>query len=112
MLAGRGDDLPVSALPVDGTYPSGTTRFEKRNISDLVATWDPDLCIQCGNCSFVCPHSVIRSTFYPEGALDAAPDGFASAPIDARGLPGTRFTLQVYAEDCTCLLYTSPSPRD
>jgi ferredoxin len=55
----------------------------------------------CGNCSFMCPHSVIRSTFYPEGALDAAPDGFASAPIDARGLPGTRFTLQVYAEDCT-----------
>jgi pyruvate-ferredoxin/flavodoxin oxidoreductase len=101
MLAGRGDDLPVSVLPVDGTYPSGTTRYEKRNISELVATWDPDLCIQCGNCSFVCPHSVIRSTFYPADSLAGAPDGFASAPLDARGLPDTRFTLQVYGEDCT-----------
>src|SRR5499425_431678 len=64
MMAGQGDDLPVSALPVDGTYPSGTTAYEKRNISDLVAQWDPDLCIQCGNCSFVCPHSVIRATYY------------------------------------------------
>jgi pyruvate-ferredoxin/flavodoxin oxidoreductase len=101
MLAGRGDELPVSALPVDGTYPSGTTKYEKRNVSDLVATWDPDLCIQCGNCSFVCPHSVIRSTFYPQDRLAGAPDGFGSAPLDARGLPDTRFTLQVYAEDCT-----------
>jgi pyruvate-ferredoxin/flavodoxin oxidoreductase len=101
MMAGRGDELPVSALPIDGTYPSGTTKYEKRNISDLVATWDPDLCIQCGNCSFVCPHSVIRSTFYPPSALDGAPDGFASAPLEARGLPDTLFTLQVYGEDCT-----------
>ena len=101
MMAGRGDDLPVSALPVDGTYPSGTTRYEKRNISDLVAVWDPDLCIQCGNCSFVCPHSVIRSTFFDQGLLDGAPDGFASAPLEARGLPESRFALQVYGEDCT-----------
>jgi len=101
MMAGRGDDLPVSALPADGTYPSGTTRYEKRNISDLVAVWDPDLCIQCGNCSFVCPHSVIRSSFYDGALLDGAPDGFASAPLDARGLPDARFTLQVYGEDCT-----------
>ncbi len=101
MLAGRGDDLPVSALPVDGTYPSGTTKYEKRNISDLVAVWDPDLCIQCGNCSFVCPHSVIRSTFFDQALLDGAPDEFASAPLAARGLPDNRFTLQVYGEDCT-----------
>jgi len=101
MLAGRGDDLPVSALPADGTYPPGTSRYEKRNISDLVAAWDPDTCIQCGNCSFVCPHSVIRSTFYPDGLLDGAPDGFKSAPLDSRGLPDSAFTLQVYAEDCT-----------
>jgi pyruvate-ferredoxin/flavodoxin oxidoreductase len=101
MMAGRGDDLPVSALPADGTYPSGTAAYEKRNISDLVAQWDPELCIQCGNCSFVCPHSVIRSTYYADGLLDGAPPGFRSAPLDARGLPGTRFTLQVYAEDCT-----------
>ena len=65
MLAGRGDELPVSALPVDGTYPAGTSKYEKRNISNLVAVWDPEPCIQCGNCAFVCPHSVIRSTFYP-----------------------------------------------
>jgi pyruvate-ferredoxin/flavodoxin oxidoreductase len=101
MLAGRGDDLPVSMLPADGTYPSGTSQYEKRNISDVVAVWDRDSCIQCGNCSFVCPHSVIRSTFYPAGLLDGAPDGFASAPLESRGLPDSAFTLQVYAEDCT-----------
>jgi pyruvate-ferredoxin/flavodoxin oxidoreductase len=101
MLAGRGDDLPVSALPVDGTYPSGTAAYEKRNISELVAAWDSDLCIQCGNCSFVCPHSVIRSKYYDQSLLDEAPDGFEAAPLDAVGLPDTRFTLQVYLEDCT-----------
>ncbi len=101
MLAGRGDELPVSALPVDGTYPTGTAAFEKRNISDLVAVWDGDLCIQCGNCSFVCPHSVIRSRFYPAEQLAGAPAGFPSAPLDARGLPDARYTLQVYVEDCT-----------
>jgi pyruvate-ferredoxin/flavodoxin oxidoreductase len=101
MMAGRGDDLPVSALPVDGTYPSGTTAYEKRNIADLVAVWDPDLCIQCGNCSFVCPHSVIRSVYYDQSKLDGAPDAFKSAPLDAVGLPDARYTLQVYVEDCT-----------
>ena len=75
MMAGRGDDLPVSALPVDGTYPSGTTAYEKRNISELVAVWDPDLCIQCGNCSFVCPHSVIRSKYYDQSAWTARRTG-------------------------------------
>ena len=79
MIAGRGDQLPVSALPVDGTYPSGTAAYEKRNISELVAVWDADLCIQCGNCSFVCPHSVIRSRFYPGEKLASAPAGFPSA---------------------------------
>jgi pyruvate-ferredoxin/flavodoxin oxidoreductase len=101
MMSGHGDDLPVSALPVDGSYPSGTTAYEKRNISDEVAAWDPDLCIQCGNCSFVCPHSVIRSKFYDASRLDDAPPEFASAPLDVRGLPGSRYTLQVYVEDCT-----------
>ena len=111
MLAGRGDDLPVSALPVDGTYPSGTAAYEKRNISELVAEWDPDLCIQCGNCSFVCPHSVIRSTYYDESLLAGAPADFRSAPLDARGLPDTRFTLQVYVEDCTgCELCVQACP--
>jgi pyruvate-ferredoxin/flavodoxin oxidoreductase len=101
MMAGRGDNLPVSALPVDGTYPSGTTAYEKRNISDLVALWDPDLCIQCGNCSFVCPHSVIRSRYYDPSRLEGAPKGFRSAPLEAPGLPDSRYTLQVYVEDCT-----------
>ncbi|MDQ2960490.1 MAG: pyruvate:ferredoxin (flavodoxin) oxidoreductase, partial [Candidatus Dormibacteraeota bacterium] len=96
MIAGRGDELPVSALPVDGTYPSGTAAYEKRNVSELVAVWDPDLCIQCGNCSFVCPHSVIRSRYYDESRLAGAPSAFRTAPLAARGLPDTQYTLQVY----------------
>jgi pyruvate-ferredoxin/flavodoxin oxidoreductase len=88
-------------MPVDGTYPSGTTQWEKRNISDTIPIWEPDLCIQCGNCSFVCPHSVIRSKFYHEQAIVEAPEGFPSASINARGFPETRYTLQVYLEDCT-----------
>jgi len=111
MMRGHGDDLPVSKLPVDGTYPSGTTRWEKSNVSDRVAAWEPDLCIQCGNCSFVCPHSVIRAKFYHERALDDAPESFASAPISARGFPETRYSLQVYLEDCTgCNLCVDACP--
>ena len=101
MMSGRGDELPVSAMPVDGTWPSGTAAFEKRNVSDIIARWDQDSCIQCGNCGFVCPHSVIRSKYYPPERLEGAPTGFQSAPLRARGLPGTRFTLLVYSEDCT-----------
>ena len=73
MMLGRGDDIRVSQLPIDGTFPSGTAAFEKRNISDIVAVWDADLCIQCGQCSFACPHSVIRAKYYDEDALDGAP---------------------------------------
>jgi pyruvate-ferredoxin/flavodoxin oxidoreductase len=101
MMAGHGDELPVSKMSVDGTYPSGTTKWEKRNIADQVPVWEPDVCIQCGNCAFVCPHSVIRAKFYNEGFLKKAPDGFPSAPINSRGFPETKYTLQVYAEDCT-----------
>jgi len=101
MLAGRGDDLPVSKIPVDGTYPSGTARWEKRNIADFVPKWEPQTCIQCGNCSFVCPHSVIRARFYNEEILEKAPASFESAPVTARGFPETRYTLQIYVEDCT-----------
>ncbi len=101
MLAGRGDELPVSALPVDGSYPSGTTRYEKRNISEIIAVWDNEACIQCGNCSFVCPHAVLRAKYYPSEVVENAPDGFLSQPLDAAGLPETSYTLQVYAEDCT-----------
>ena len=111
MMEGRGDELPVSAMPVDGTYPSGTTKWEKRNISDMIATWEPDICIQCGNCSFVCPHAVIRAKFYHTDLLEAAPDGFKSAPINARGFPETKYTLQVYGEDCTgCNLCVDACP--
>jgi pyruvate-ferredoxin/flavodoxin oxidoreductase len=111
MLAGRGDELPVSALPVDGTFPSGTTAYEKRNISELVAEWDADLCIQCGNCSFVCPHSVIRSRLYDGSHLSGAPPAFRSAPLSAVGLPDARYTLQVYVEDCTgCALCVEACP--
>ena len=72
MLLDEGDSLPVSALPVDGTYPSGTTQYEKRNISDIIAVWDEAACIQCGNCAFVCPHSVLRAKYYDEAALEAS----------------------------------------
>ncbi|GAA2182355.1 pyruvate:ferredoxin (flavodoxin) oxidoreductase [Brooklawnia cerclae] len=101
MLIDRGDLLPVSKVPVDGSYPSGTTKYEKRNISDIIAVWDPETCIQCGNCSFVCPHAVLRAKHYGEEYLDGAPEGFQSVALDATGLPSTRYTLQVYAEDCT-----------
>ena len=111
MMRGHGDDLPVSKMPVDGTYPSATARFEKSNVSDRVPLWEPDLCIQCGNCSFVCPHSVIRAKFYHEDSLEEAPDSFPSAPVTARGFPETRYSLQVYVEDCTgCNLCVSACP--
>ncbi len=101
MLVGRGDDIPVSLIPADGTFPSGTSAFEKRNIADAVPVWEEDLCIQCGQCSFVCPHSVIRARYYNEDALVGAPASFKSAPVNARGYPEARFTLQFYIEDCT-----------
>ncbi|WP_305908934.1 pyruvate:ferredoxin (flavodoxin) oxidoreductase [Methylomarinum sp. Ch1-1] len=111
MMAGLGDSLPVSQLPPDGTYPSGTTAWEKRNVSTYVPEWKPELCIQCGNCSFVCPHSVIRAKFYHQNQLESAPDGFKSAQISARGFPETRYTLQIYLEDCTgCNLCVNVCP--
>src|SRR4029079_2246255 len=93
MMAARGDELPVSALPVDGTYPSATARWEKRNISDTVPEWRPAICIQCGNCAMVCPHSAIRVRYYDESELATAPPGFASARLAGRGFPNLRFTL-------------------
>jgi pyruvate-ferredoxin/flavodoxin oxidoreductase len=101
MFEGLGDQIPVSLVPADGTFPSGTSAFEKRNISETVPLWREDICVQCGQCSFVCPHSVIRSKYYHEDLLKTAPAGFKSAPVNARGYPEARFTLQFYVEDCT-----------
>ncbi len=112
LFSGLGDQIPVSAIPVDGTFPSGTAAFEKRNISDTVPVWREDLCVQCGQCGFVCPHSVIRAKYYNEDRLTAAPDGFKSAPVNARGYPEARFTLQFYVEDCTgCGLCVEACPE-
>jgi pyruvate-ferredoxin/flavodoxin oxidoreductase len=111
MIAGRGDDLPVSAVPVDGTYPSGTSRWEKRNIADAVPVWSPELCVQCGNCVMVCPHASIRARQYAASLLADAPARFASAPLVGRGFPDRRFTIQVAAEDCTgCELCVEACP--
>ena len=101
MMKGEGDLLPVSKLPADGTYPSATTKWEKRDIATFIPVWEPDICIQCGNCSFVCPHSVIRAKFFHADLLNDAPGTFKNAPINARGFPDTLYTLQIYAEDCT-----------
>ncbi|MGI4953161.1 MAG: pyruvate:ferredoxin (flavodoxin) oxidoreductase [Janthinobacterium lividum] len=101
IFEGAGDALPTSLVPADGTFPSGTAMYEKRNVSDSVPAWREDLCVQCGQCSFVCPHSVIRAKYYAEDKLIGAPDGFKSAPVNARGYPEARFTLQFYVEDCT-----------
>ncbi len=102
IMAGRGDDIPVSKMPVDGTYPSGTTKWEKRNISPNVSCWDPETCIQCGNCSFVCPHGVIRAKTYDKTALESSPKGFKSADVKPpKGAEDKAYTLQIYQEDCT-----------
>ncbi|HVB39201.1 MAG TPA: 2-oxoacid:acceptor oxidoreductase family protein, partial [Vicinamibacterales bacterium] len=101
MFEGQGDTIPVSLMPIDGTFPSGTAAWEKRNIADEVPVWQPDLCIQCGQCGFVCPHSVIRARYYDGERLHGAPETFKSAPVNARGYPGVRFSLQFYVEDCT-----------
>lgn len=113
MIAGRGDLLPVSQIPVDGTYPSATTQWEKRGIAQNVPLWDSSICIQCGNCSVVCPHAVIRAKFYHEDALAGSPASFQSMPTAARGFPETRYTLQVYTEDCTgCELCVQACPAE
>jgi pyruvate-ferredoxin/flavodoxin oxidoreductase len=111
IIEGRGDEIPVSLMPIDGTFPSGTSAFEKRNIAEFVPVWEPDICIQCGQCSFVCPHSVIRAKYYDEDRLVSAPATFKSAPINVRGFPDVRFSLQFYVEDCTgCGLCTEACP--
>ncbi len=101
MIAKEGDDLPVSAFEPDGTFPSGTTKWEKRNIALEIPVWDPDVCIQCGRCVLVCPHAVIRSKVYEPGALGHAPSTFKSADAKAKDYKGMKYTVQVSPEDCT-----------
>ena len=111
MMAGRGDLLPVSAFPVDGTYPVGTARWEKRNIAQEVPVWEPDLCIECGKCILVCPHATIRAKVCHEADLENAPAGFKRMPAKWRELPDQLYTIQVAVEDCTgCRLCVEVCP--
>jgi pyruvate-ferredoxin/flavodoxin oxidoreductase len=101
IIAGLGDELPVSAMPADGTFPTGTAKYEKRNIAVNIPVWDKDICVQCGICSFVCPHSTIRMKIYDGDLLSGAPETFKSCDARGKGLEGKKFTLQVAPEDCT-----------
>ncbi len=101
MMDGKGDLLPVSAFPVDGTWPTGTTRWEKRRIAHEVPIWDPKVCIQCNKCAFVCPHATIRAKVYEPQHLQGAPDHFQSTDYRAAEFKGFKYTIQVAPEDCT-----------
>jgi pyruvate-ferredoxin/flavodoxin oxidoreductase len=111
MIGKCGDNLPVSALPVDGTYPTGTSKWEKRNIGQEIPVWDPDVCVQCGKCVMVCPHAVIRSKVYEPGQLENAPTTFKSKDAKDHDWHGLKFTIQVSPEDCTgCALCVDVCP--
>ena len=112
LIAGRGDALPVSVLPVDGTFPTGTAAYEKRNLALEIPVWDADLCTQCGKCVMVCPHSVIRSKIYATELADHAPATFKAAPMLGKDFPvGLSMTYQVAPEDCTgCTLCVDICP--
>jgi len=102
IIAGFGDDLPVSLMPADGTFPSGTTKYEKRNIALEVPVWDPEVCIQCNKCVLICPHASIRAKIYKPEELDKAPAAFKSMPFKAKEHgEGLMYSLQVAVEDCT-----------
>ncbi|MFL6292481.1 MAG: 2-oxoacid:acceptor oxidoreductase family protein, partial [Thermoanaerobaculia bacterium] len=111
LAAGKGDSLPVSAFPVDGTWPFGTARYEKRNLALEIPVWDPAICIQCNQCALVCPHAAIRPKVYDADHLAGAPEGFRSMPYKAPDFRGLLYTLQVAAEDCTgCSLCVAICP--
>ncbi len=111
MLAGKGDLLPVSAFPVDGTWPTGTCQWEKRNIALEIPVWDPAVCIQCNKCAMVCPHATIRAKVYDGAHLDKAPATFRSTDYKAKDFKGMKYTIQVAPEDCTgCRLCVNVCP--
>ncbi|MFL6275917.1 MAG: pyruvate:ferredoxin (flavodoxin) oxidoreductase [Blastocatellia bacterium] len=111
IIAGRGDQLPVSAFPLDGTYPVGTAAWERRNIAQEVPLWEQDLCIQCGKCVLVCPHATIRAKLCDTALLADAPEGFRSMPAKWRELGDKAYTIQVAVEDCTgCRLCVEVCP--
>ncbi len=111
MLAGNGDLLPVSAFTPDGTWPTGTAKWEKRNIAQEIPVWEDELCIQCNKCAFVCPHAAIRAKVYEPELLVGAPDTFKALDYKAKDFAGTKYTIQVAPEDCTgCRLCVEECP--
>jgi pyruvate-ferredoxin/flavodoxin oxidoreductase len=111
ILAGKGDQLPVSLFPADGTWPTGTTQWEKRNVALEVPIWDPDICIQCNKCAMVCPHAAIRAKIYDSDVLAGAPDTFQSVDFRSKELKDLKYTIQVAPEDCTgCTLCVEVCP--
>jgi pyruvate-ferredoxin/flavodoxin oxidoreductase len=111
ICAGEGDDLPVSAMPIDGTFPTATAQWEKRNIALEIPVWDEELCIQCGKCVLVCPHSVIRAKVYDAQHLEGAPSTFKAVAARWKDMKDRKYTLQVAPEDCTgCTLCVEVCP--
>jgi pyruvate-ferredoxin/flavodoxin oxidoreductase len=108
---GEGDDLPVSAFPVDGTFPTATAQYEKRNLATDIPVWDEKICIQCLKCVAICPHATIRAKVYDVAALNGVPANFKSTEARVPEFKGMKFTLQVAAEDCTgCMLCVDVCP--
>ncbi|HEY7724999.1 MAG TPA: pyruvate:ferredoxin (flavodoxin) oxidoreductase [Anaeromyxobacteraceae bacterium] len=113
MLAGKGDLLPVSAFPVDGTWPSSTAQWEKRAIALEIPIWERSLCIQCNKCALICPHAAIRAKYYPAASLGGAPQGFLSMDFKSAEVKGAKYTIQVAPEDCTgCTLCVEICPAE
>jgi pyruvate-ferredoxin/flavodoxin oxidoreductase len=116
ILAGRGDKIPVSKMPVDGKFPTATTKYEKRNIAVHIPAWESEVCIQCGRCSLVCPHAAIRIKAYDAKYLDKAPKTYKSAEAKGKEFAGMKFTVQVAPEDCTgceaCVLNCPAQEKD
>jgi pyruvate-ferredoxin/flavodoxin oxidoreductase len=101
IMVWHGDELPVSALPADGTFPTGTAKWEKRNVAEEIPVWEPDVCVQCGKCVMVCPHSAIRAKAYQPDELINAPTTFKSVDAKDKSFSNQKFTIQVAPEDCT-----------